>query len=223
MALTDLAIEKIKEMIQSGELAPGDRLPPEQELSRRLGLSRSSLREAVKALEAIQILDVRRGDGTFVTSLEPELLLGTVSFILDFHRSNAVLEVFEVRRLLESEAAALSALRATPEDIAAISTTFNLAKAGDIDSLIEHDKEFHASIAASSGNGYLAGLISSVSDQTVRARYWRGVVEESASARTLAEHRSILTAIQDRNPDLARALTLTHIAGVEDWLKANAG
>ena len=75
MAVTDDAMSKIKQMIQDGELRPGDRLPPEQELSERLGLSRSSMREAVKALEAMRILDVRRGDGTYVTSLQPGLLL----------------------------------------------------------------------------------------------------------------------------------------------------
>ncbi|MES2866630.1 MAG: GntR family transcriptional regulator, partial [Actinomycetota bacterium] len=73
MAVTDEAIEKIKAMIVSGELSPGDRLPPEKELSERLGLSRNSMREAVKALEVIRVLDVRRGDGTYVTSLEPHL------------------------------------------------------------------------------------------------------------------------------------------------------
>ena len=71
MAVTDEAILKIKEMIRSGDLKPGDRLPPEKELGEALGLSRSSLREAVKALEIIRVLDVRRGDGTYVTSLNP--------------------------------------------------------------------------------------------------------------------------------------------------------
>ena len=79
MAVTDEAIEKIKAMIVAGELAPGDRLPPEKELSERLGLSRNSMREAVKALEVIRVLDVRRGDGTYVTSLEPHLLLEAIS------------------------------------------------------------------------------------------------------------------------------------------------
>ena len=69
MALTDEAIDKIKGMITSGELGPGDRLPKEADLAERLGLSRNSLREAVKALSMIRVLDVRQGDGTYVTSL----------------------------------------------------------------------------------------------------------------------------------------------------------
>src|SRR5262245_53438839 len=105
-------------MILSGELRPGDRLPPEKELGEALGLSRSSLREAVKALEVIRVLDVRRGDGTYVTSLSPGLLLDAMSFVVDIHQDDSVLELFEVRRILEPAAAALAAPRITEADIA---------------------------------------------------------------------------------------------------------
>ncbi|GAB3817025.1 FadR/GntR family transcriptional regulator [Micromonospora zhanjiangensis] len=71
MALTDEAIAKIRGLIQSGELPPGTRLPPEQQLAAQMGLSRSGVREAVKVLESARVLDVRRGDGTYVTSLAP--------------------------------------------------------------------------------------------------------------------------------------------------------
>ncbi|HYS36647.1 MAG TPA: GntR family transcriptional regulator, partial [Pseudonocardiaceae bacterium] len=79
MAITDEAIEKIKEMIVTGALHPGDRLPREADLAERLGLSRNSLREAVKALSLIHVLDVRQGDGTYVTSLEPSVLLDAMA------------------------------------------------------------------------------------------------------------------------------------------------
>src|SRR5689334_20326844 len=101
MALTDEAIATIKEMIVAGELRPGQRLPPEKELGERLGLSRGSLREAVKSLEVIRVLDVRRGDGTYVTSLEPQLLLEALSFVVDLHQDASIVEIFEVRRVLE--------------------------------------------------------------------------------------------------------------------------
>ena len=100
MAVTDEAIEKIKEMIIKGRLRPGDRLPKEADLAAELGLSRSSLREAVRALSLIHVLDVRQGDGTYVTSLEPARLLEAMSFVVDFHRDDTVLEFLEVRRIL---------------------------------------------------------------------------------------------------------------------------
>src|SRR6202043_1320907 len=96
VAVTDEAIEKIKSMIVSGTLRAGDRLPREADLAAELGLSRSSLREAVRALSLVNILDVRRGDGTYVTSLEPRLLLEALSFIIDFHRDDTVLELLPV-------------------------------------------------------------------------------------------------------------------------------
>src|SRR5436190_23491370 len=92
MAVTDEAIEQIKEMIVSGRLRPGQRLPKEADLAAQLGLSRNSLREAVKALSLMRVLDVRQGDGTYVTSLEPSLLLDALSFIVDVHHDATVLE-----------------------------------------------------------------------------------------------------------------------------------
>ena len=97
---------------------PGDRLPKEADLAERLGLSRNSLREAVKALSLIRVLDVRQGDGTYVTSLEPDLLLDALSFVVDFHRDDTVLQFLEVRRILEPAATAMAAERMTDEDIA---------------------------------------------------------------------------------------------------------
>ena len=115
MAVTDEAIEKIKAMITSGALRAGDRLPKEADLAAALGLSRNSLREAVRALALVNILDVRRGDGTYVTSLEPHILLEALNFIVDFHRDDTVLEFLQVRRILEPAATAMAALRISPE------------------------------------------------------------------------------------------------------------
>ena len=111
MGVTDAAILRIRDMIVSGELTPGMRLPPEKEFAERLGLSRNSMREAVKALEVIRVLDVRQGDGTYVTSLEPRLLLEALSFVADLHGDESILEVFQVRRILEKEVFAMAATR----------------------------------------------------------------------------------------------------------------
>ncbi|WP_030377265.1 MULTISPECIES: FadR/GntR family transcriptional regulator [unclassified Streptomyces] len=220
MAVTDAAILKIKEMIVSGELSPGSRLPPEKELSEALGLSRNSLREAVKALEVIRVLDVRRGDGTYVTSLEPRLLLEAMSFVVDLHRDDSVLEVLAVRRMLEPQAAALACHSITDERLAAIEQ--RLADVGadaDVESLVAHDIAFHHAIAEATGNAYLTSLLDSLSGDTVRARVWRGITEDGSVARTIDEHRGILDALRQRNAELAQALMFVHVSGVEHWLR----
>lgn len=220
MALTDEAILQIKEMIRSGELKPGDRLPPEKELSASLGLSRSSMREAVKALEMMRVLDVRRGDGTYVTSLEPHLLLESMAFAVEIHQDTSLLDVFAVRRILEPAAAGLATARATAEDVHRLRAL--LAEVGtttSVDHLVAHDMELHRSLSALSGNTYLVGLLDSLSSRTLRARVWRGLTEDQAVERTLAEHCAIVDAVAAGDAALVRARTLVHLSGVEDWLR----
>lgn len=220
MALTDDAIERIKAMIVDGEIAPGDRLPPEKELSERLGLSRNSLREAVKALEVMGVLAVRRGDGTYVTSLEPGLLLDAVSFLADLHDDTSLLEIFQVRRILESHATGLAARRATPADVDALTAEVDkVSDVQDIETLVDHDLRFHRMIVVIGGNQYLASLVDSLTSQTVRARVWRGLTDDGAVARTLAEHRAIVDAIAEGDVALATAVATAHVAGVERWLR----
>jgi DNA-binding FadR family transcriptional regulator len=220
MALTDEAIGKIKEMIVSGELRPGDRLPREPDLAERLGLSRNSLREAVKALSLIRVLDVRQGDGTYVTSLDPALLLDALSFVVDFHRDDTVLEFLEVRRILEPAATALAAQRMSDPDIAKLRVTLDeLGAAPAVDALVANDLEFHRQIAAGAGNGVLCSLIDSLSAPTARARVWRGLTQKGAVDRTREQHSAILEAIASRQPELARSWATVHVAGVEEWLR----
>lgn len=220
MAVTDEAIEKIKGMIVSGELGPGSRLPREKDLAERLGLSRSSMREAIKALEVIRVLDVRQGDGTYVTSLEPQLLLEAMSFVVDLHDDDSLLEIFAVRRVLESHATGLAAQRATETDIAELDAEIRaVAPDTDVEALVEHDVRFHSTIARLAGNEYLASLLESLTSQTVRARVWRGLTQAGALERTLAEHRAILDALADHDIDLACATAEVHISGIERWLR----
>ena len=215
MAVTDAAILKIKEMIVTGRLRPGDRLPPEQQLSDELGLSRSSLREAVKALEVIRVLDVRRGDGTYVTSLTPDLLLDAMSFVVDIHQDASVLELFEVRRILEPAAVALAAPRTTPSEVEhLLGLLSQVHGTTSVDDLVAHDRVFHRYIAELSGNTYLTSLLETLSSSTLRARVWRGLSEEGSVERTLTEHRAIVDALKAGRPDPARAWATVHIAGV---------
>jgi DNA-binding FadR family transcriptional regulator len=220
MAVTDEAIEKIKAMIVSGELRPGDRLPREPDLAERLGLSRSSLREAVRALSLVHILDVRQGNGTYVTSLEPGLLMEALGFIVDYHRDDNVLFFLEVRRILEPAATAMAATSMPDEDVGRLGRLLDrLGEKPSVADLVANDLEFHQRIAGGTGNPVLSSLVESLSGPTQRARLWRGLTQEGAVERTLREHRAIWSAIAARQPDVARAWATVHVAGVEQWLR----
>ncbi len=221
---TDDAIARIKQMILDGELHPGDRLPREADLAERLGLSRSSLREAVRALTLVRVLDVRQGDGTYVTSLNPSMLLESFAFVVDLHRSDNVLHFFHVRRLLEPEATALAAAAMTDEEVTGLHEHLSaLGQQPSVDDLVVNDIEFHRRIAYGSGNPVLAALLDSLTGPTQRARLWRGFAQRDAVGRTLAEHRAIADAISHRQPEMARAAALLHVAGLELFLREHAG
>ncbi len=220
MALTDEAIDKIKQMITSGRVRPGEKLPREADLAAELGLSRNSLREAVKALSLINVLDVRQGDGTYATSLAPSLLLEALSFIVDFHRDDTVLEFLEVRRILEPAATAMAAIRMPDEDRIELGKMLDAASADwQVEDFVAADLEFHRRIAVGSRNAVLASLVDNMSAPTTRARVWRGMTEPRAQERTLAEHRAIYQAIIQRDADLARSWATVHISGIETWLR----
>ncbi|CAL9407464.1 HTH-type transcriptional regulator LutR [Streptomyces sp. enrichment culture] len=221
MAVTDEAIEKIKGMIVSGALRPGDRLPREGELAAELGLSRNSLREAVRALSLIRILDVRQGDGTYVTSLDPQLLLEALSFVVDFHRDDTVLEFLAVRRILEPAATALAATRLGEEQLDALAKKLDeLGDEPSVEDLVAADLDFHRTVVRGAGNSVLCSLLDGLSGPTTRARVWRGLTQEDAVGRTLREHRAILAALRDRDAEAARSWATVHIASVEQWLRS---
>jgi DNA-binding FadR family transcriptional regulator len=221
VAVTDEAIEKIKGMIVSGALRPGDRLPKESELAAGLGLSRNSLREAVRALSLIRILDVRQGDGTYVTSLDPQLLLEALGFVVDFHRDDTVLEFLAVRRILEPAATAMAASRIDERELDALGERLDaLGDEPSVEELVAADLEFHRVVVGASGNSVLRSLLEGLSGPTTRARVLRGLTEEGAVGRTLYEHRAILAALRDRDAEAARSWAAVHIASVERWLRS---
>jgi GntR family transcriptional repressor for pyruvate dehydrogenase complex len=221
MALTDEAITKIRNMIRSGELPPGTRLPPEQQLAAQMGLSRSGVREAVKALETARVLDVRRGDGTYVTSLAPHLLLEGLRFAVELLRDDTLLEVMEVRRLLEPAATGLAAARmsdAALDDLGRILDHMRAAE-NDPEQLIHYDTAFHHAVISATGNETLASLLDGLSGRTVRARVWRGLIEANAAHSTVEEHQMIYKALQSRDQALAYASALVHVNTSESWLR----
>jgi DNA-binding FadR family transcriptional regulator len=220
MAVTEDAIERIKAMIVSGELEPGQRLPKEDVLAEQLGLSRSSLREAVRALTAMKILVVRQGDGTYVSSLEPRLLLHGLAFASDVSRGETALQLLQVRRVLEADATGQAAGTITEERLAELRALLDRSvKATRAEEFVELDIEFHRLIVDVAANPVLSTLLDVLSTQTHRLRVLHGV--DTAEALTIAqrEHEAILRALEDRDSRLASACAAVHVAGVERWVR----
>ena len=221
MSLTDRAIDRIRELVQSGELPAGSRLPPEPLLAAQLGISRNLMREAVKALVLARVLEIRRGAGTFVTSLEPGVLLGGLGSAVELLQGETVLELTEVRRLFEPVAAGLAASRISASALAQVEGHLSAMREAcdDVELLNKHDAAFHRAVADATGNQTLASLLEGISSRTVRARVWRGMVDGNAAERTLAEHEAIYEALVAGDAALAQAAALVHVSTTEKWLR----
>lgn len=218
--LTEAAIERLRDLIVSGTLRPGDRLPPEAELAVQLGASRNTAREAVRALVTAKVLDVRRGDGTFVTSLRPELLLDGIAFAAEMLQADYSLELIAVRRILEGAASSLAARNIDGDTLAALGSSLaHMRDAQTHEVMVQHDAEFHALVAMASGNATLASMLAGVSLQTVRARVWRGNIDRDVVSQTILQHEDILAALVARDPVLAEQAATDHVATTEAWIR----
>lgn len=212
MSVTTGAIDSIREMISSGELGPGHKLPPEHELAERLGVSRGSLREAVRALAQIKVLDVRRGDGTYVASLAPKELLAGLVFAIELLQSHELEEVLEVRRLVLPPAAALAAQRVTPDQIAEMRVVCDeLDTATGYDDIERLNRRFAAILGDATGNETLASLLRALHLQGSHVRRaW--LASDPVRLEVAAAHqRMLLEALERGDADMARSIATVQI------------
>ncbi|MFG3146075.1 FadR/GntR family transcriptional regulator [Streptomyces sp. NPDC048243] len=219
--VTQRAIEQIKALIREGRLEPGQRLPTERDLASQLGISRSSMREAIRALTVLGVLEARHGSGIYVTQLEAGDLLETFGVVADLSRGHQLVELLELRRILESTATAMAAARITPDQLAEVGKQLTAMNAtDDPEQILAHDLAFHREIVAAAGNETMTAILDGLSSRTFRARVWRGYQEEGAFDRTRREHAAILRALTARDPDAARAAAAAHVGEVEQWLRS---
>ncbi|MEZ0577972.1 FadR/GntR family transcriptional regulator [Nocardioides sp. MH1] len=196
-SLVDQAIDGMRDLLASGEWTVGTRIPPEPELAAALGVSRNTVREAVKALAHVGVLEVRRGDGTYVAATtEVQALMRRQCERVD------IAHLLEVRHAIEVQAAALAARRRTDADLAVLDATIARRRAavdsGDAAAFVDADVEFHVAVVAAAHNPLLAELYDGLVE-TLRAS-----IDGPGDADDLArEHDAVLAAI--RAGDAARA------------------
>ena len=205
------AADAIKALILSGELRPGDSLPPERELAAMLGISRPSLREAIRVLSALNVVEPRHGGGTFVTSLQPRELAQPINFLLQVDRL-AFRHLLEVRQVLEVGAARLAAPRITDDQLAALRDLTEQAERvlGRPEPFLELDFDIHTAIIEATGNPIYLSLYQSIADLSLESRKRTA---RSAATRRAAHvgHLAIVAALSSRDGAAAAAAMHDHL------------
>ena len=211
----DIIVKQIKELISSGVLRPGDRLPPERALAERFGVGRGHIREAIKRLEFYGILKTIPQSGTIVASLGGNALEGLISNVLHLEKEDFQ-SLMETRALLEIQAARLAATRATDAEIAELAQTHEefCSQARSGASGLDEDLKFHLRIAEYTRNSVLRSLINLLTPDIVSLSKRHETPQDGRFVVALREHEAVLEAIRARDPDRAAAAMEEHIQKV---------
>jgi GntR family transcriptional regulator, transcriptional repressor for pyruvate dehydrogenase complex len=201
---------KLRDFVRASKLSPGDRLPTERELARQLGVSRTSLRQALTALRVEGLVDVRHGDGIYLLRSADDVIPPIAAELGSAHPDLPALG--EVRDALEALAAESAALRRTDEDLSAMVSSLRLMEQeiADGEPGLRGDRTFHAAVIEAARNEVLSKLLDAIADGSehiARASLSRAGQPE----RSLAAHRLILDAIVARESDLAWRLMYDHL------------
>jgi len=217
-SLSEQIADRILQMIKDKQLRPGDMLPPERELAVMMGVSRPSLREALRALSIMNIIDNRQGSGTYVTSLQPEHLVEHLEIIFALDDST-YLNLFAARRILEAGLAELAAKMITDKEIEElqICLTRSYETVEDKEKFLESDLDLHNQILGVTKNSILLLFMRSINKLSLYSRRFTG---ESLDMRkqTLADHQKIVDALSKRDRMAARQAMLDHLDHVEGRL-----
>ena len=214
--------QQVEQRLLTGDLKVGDRLPPERELAEQFGVSRTAVREAVKALRHKGLVEVQPGRGTFITNGTSRAVRHSLDLLMKIGGAHGSANLVEVREIIEPEIAALAASRATEEHIAAMReavTTMDTALQ-DPDAFIEADLDFHLALAEATQNALIPTLIDSIVDllREQRARIFR---VDGGPQRGQYHHKRILDTIVRRDPEAAREAMRAHLRQVREDSEAS--
>jgi GntR family transcriptional repressor for pyruvate dehydrogenase complex len=208
--------EQIQRLIASGALSPGDRLPPERELAAKFGVGRSSLRDAIRTLEVMGIVESRHGSGTVVRDLSTDSLVVPLASVLA-HKRELVAELLDVRRMIEPALAARAAANATEEELSRLEDILRrqAEKVRRGEPSIEEDSEFHYTIALAARNSVVLRVLDVLMDLLRESRQ-RSLQVKGRPERSCAGHQRILRAIKRRDGPAAEAAVRKHLKEIEE-------
>jgi GntR family transcriptional repressor for pyruvate dehydrogenase complex len=208
--------EQIRRLIGSGALKPGDLLPPERELAEKLGVGRSSVRDAVRTLEVMGILEPQQGHGTVVRDLSADALVVPLASVLQ-HKRVLVTELLDVRRMIEPGLAARAAKNATADEVRYMAAVLERheAKLRLGEEAVDEDSEFHYAIALAARNAVVLRVLDVLMDLLRESRS-RSLQVPGRPKRSFDGHRRILRAIQKRDAKAAEAAVHQHLQEIEE-------
>jgi GntR family transcriptional repressor for pyruvate dehydrogenase complex len=213
--LYERIVEQIEQRILKGDLHVGDQLPPERELCEQFGVSRTAVREAVKALRQKGLLETYPGRGTFITNGTSRAMRHSLDLIVNLGKTHGSDDLAQVREILEPEIAALAAEHATSEQVTAMDQAVVAMDAAldDAERFIEADLDFHLALAEATENDVIPILIDSIIDLLREQR--KGIfVTPGGPQRGQIHHKRILKAVKQRDPNAARKAMHAHLAQV---------
>lgn len=214
----DLIISQIRDLIISGSIKPGEKLPPERKLAEHFGVSRNQVREAINKLQIYGIVKVQPQSGTFIVGIGIVAIEGLITDILKLEKAEFS-SLVDTRILLEKEAARLAAMHATTDDLVQINNALEdyEAKLMKNNAAVEEDLIFHIKIAEASKNTVLKTLMMIITPDIVKSFINLKVCDENNNRRTIEEHRHILNMIADKNPEGAENAMSQHLLDVKDF------
>jgi GntR family transcriptional repressor for pyruvate dehydrogenase complex len=218
-AVPEKIIARILTLIRERKLNPGDKLPPERELAELIGVSRSSLREALRALATLNVIDIRQGDGTYITSVDPKLFIENLD-IAFFQYDHSFLDLCQIRGIIEPQVAALAAEKITSEEISKLESLLQapIETEGDYRSYIHVVQEVHEKIARTARNPILNQLMKSIYQLATACQIRSGQVP-GLRKQTVDDLRDIVAAIKTRDPENARVAMEKRIENSERLYK----
>jgi GntR family transcriptional regulator, transcriptional repressor for pyruvate dehydrogenase complex len=218
--ITELVVERIKELLARGELKAGSRLPPERELADMLNISRPSLRTALKALSVMGIIRAKPGAGTYIAESLPEVFTEPMHF-MTLINNTSVEELFEARRIIEAGLAELAAERATTDDIQLLIREMDGMKAtiNDPENFLKHDVRFHQVMAHAANNKLMSGVMDTIAQLLFHIR--RQTIDNATDLDEAIDwHQKIVDALRKHDPKRAKDMLSGHLRAAQDsWAR----